>query len=301
MSECAICYEDINENTGSTILSCKHIFHLRCITEWFIQQAHSSCPCCRKEMGEKENLIREREDISIVSGPSETSEQGLRITELVLSRRDFNDIPTVCNIRRPRWEVDEYTWNRMEESIHYRTSRRNGETCIHFSMDELASFIMSYHFIELTRDNWNNLVKKHIETVSLNHIELNNFERILYEESGENPYTGWLTPIEIWNCMFSSDLYIKGDPTYPGEKRISFTFAQLSSHTTNTLFIDLTLEHWKNLIDRQKVPLTGAFMSASLDFSRTIYLPRTFSPNGTIIFSNRFQGSALNRLIASWD
>lgn len=54
--ECPICYEAITEETGVVTTSCKHSYHFTCISGWFIKQDKGSCPCCRKEMNEKEDF-----------------------------------------------------------------------------------------------------------------------------------------------------------------------------------------------------------------------------------------------------
>ena len=58
--ECPICYEEITLETGIVNMACKHSFHFRCITGWFFAQSNKdqteSCPCCRREMSEKEGL-----------------------------------------------------------------------------------------------------------------------------------------------------------------------------------------------------------------------------------------------------
>ena len=50
---CSICFEEITKETGSTILSCTHGFHYRCINHWFWKQNHENeretCPCCRSK------------------------------------------------------------------------------------------------------------------------------------------------------------------------------------------------------------------------------------------------------------
>lgn len=50
---CSICFEDITKETGNTVLSCDHTFHLRCIIKWFLEQAlkdlPETCPCCRSK------------------------------------------------------------------------------------------------------------------------------------------------------------------------------------------------------------------------------------------------------------
>ena len=56
-SECTICFEDLTVTTGQSTLGCGHIFHLRCIVAWFQEQeCASSCPCCRRVVGELDNV-----------------------------------------------------------------------------------------------------------------------------------------------------------------------------------------------------------------------------------------------------
>lgn len=49
--DCSICMEAITKATGSTVLSCEHAFHFRCIDSWFTKQINDdleqTCPCCR--------------------------------------------------------------------------------------------------------------------------------------------------------------------------------------------------------------------------------------------------------------
>lgn len=57
-SECPICFDDITDNTGRTVLSCGHHFHFGCLVKWFYSQQDvpSSCAMCRKVMGPTEDL-----------------------------------------------------------------------------------------------------------------------------------------------------------------------------------------------------------------------------------------------------
>ena len=45
--------EPITKETGSTVLSCEHAFHFRCIDSWFGKQVweglEQTCPCCRNQ------------------------------------------------------------------------------------------------------------------------------------------------------------------------------------------------------------------------------------------------------------
>lgn len=56
-SDCAICFVEITAETGRSVLGCGHTFHMLCVVRWFSQQdGPSSCPCCRREAGQLDNL-----------------------------------------------------------------------------------------------------------------------------------------------------------------------------------------------------------------------------------------------------
>nr|XP_043611984.1 RING-H2 finger protein ATL51-like [Erigeron canadensis] len=45
-SECAVCLGDVENGDMVRLLpNCKHLFHVKCIDEWFV--GHTSCPVCR--------------------------------------------------------------------------------------------------------------------------------------------------------------------------------------------------------------------------------------------------------------
>jgi hypothetical protein len=47
--ECSICYQHFQKNDYYRELDgCKHMFHKKCIDEWFFQSKSYSCPLCRK-------------------------------------------------------------------------------------------------------------------------------------------------------------------------------------------------------------------------------------------------------------
>jgi hypothetical protein len=64
MSECPVCYEEINASTGVVTLSCTHSYHFSCISAWFLKNDKSNCPCCRKEMLPIEDFVPNQEDSS---------------------------------------------------------------------------------------------------------------------------------------------------------------------------------------------------------------------------------------------
>jgi len=48
-SECSICYQQFNSNDFyRELCGCKHVFHKKCVDEWFFQSKSYSCPLCRK-------------------------------------------------------------------------------------------------------------------------------------------------------------------------------------------------------------------------------------------------------------
>jgi hypothetical protein len=47
--ECSICFQKFQNNDYYRELDgCKHIFHKKCIDEWFFKSKSYSCPLCRK-------------------------------------------------------------------------------------------------------------------------------------------------------------------------------------------------------------------------------------------------------------
>ncbi|XP_076917350.1 E3 ubiquitin-protein ligase ATL31-like [Bidens hawaiensis] len=49
-SECTVCLADMEDGDTVRLLpNCKHLFHVKCIDEWFV--GHTSCPVCRVPVG----------------------------------------------------------------------------------------------------------------------------------------------------------------------------------------------------------------------------------------------------------
>lgn len=45
--DCPICFEQISQSDPNvSTLSCKHSFHIDCVSRWF--DTNESCPCCRR-------------------------------------------------------------------------------------------------------------------------------------------------------------------------------------------------------------------------------------------------------------
>lgn len=80
--ECPICYEAITADTGIVTTSCKHSYHFSCISGWYINQEKGTCPCCRKEMSEKEDFPVHEEAESDSESESEFDEVEFTRSEL---------------------------------------------------------------------------------------------------------------------------------------------------------------------------------------------------------------------------
>ena len=52
---CAVCLEDVSADTNTHELDCGHVFHSRCIIQWF-QRGQLSCPTCRADNNHSEHI-----------------------------------------------------------------------------------------------------------------------------------------------------------------------------------------------------------------------------------------------------
>ena len=278
MSECPICYEEITSETGSVNLSCSHQFHLTCITSWFSKQG--SCPCCRKVMGEKEALVRyesddesdadddedEDDEDAEEEDPSDPRNKNILSSTIDFTFSELNAILTsMKGAENLSTELSPFRWKNMVESRFYSITEVNNEVALVLCFDELHSIIIERCWKNLTRGDWNKLIKKHLPTVSFNHTEFQSYlnEISLQIDLNENE----------WESMVESDMHAFDEPRYKGETRMCFTYKQLSNYTINICYRDLTWKKWKEVLKRQKEPLTASFMSAAKDFSEPLRLP----------------------------
>ena len=100
MDDCSICFEALTASTGHCTLGCSHTFHLACIGRW-TNHSSSSCPLCRKELGETE----------VIAKPTTPMEDWLTSRTWTISRRRFNEPPIV------RVELNDLRTIRIGEGI----------------------------------------------------------------------------------------------------------------------------------------------------------------------------------------
>lgn len=95
--DCAICFGEITETTGRTQLSCKHEFHLKCVVTWLQrEEGAGTCPCCRAEPGELEQIGISDSESDGSTAVSEDSDPVEGVTPLMFAAAADN----VAEIRR---------------------------------------------------------------------------------------------------------------------------------------------------------------------------------------------------------
>ena len=89
MCECPICYTTLDAAiTGKAELTCGHAFHLGCLSKWFHTQKDSSCPMCRKNMTQLEDVHKPEISVAVEDDSDDEDDDGSDVDEL-----DFDDIP----------------------------------------------------------------------------------------------------------------------------------------------------------------------------------------------------------------
>ena len=105
--ECPICYDAITKESGITTLSCEHSFHLSCIATWIIKC--ETCPCCRKEVGQYEDIkhLVPTSNTVMYDDESDTIDLDSMMNNMIQSALD-SEVPVARWIRMPsgNWVPD---------------------------------------------------------------------------------------------------------------------------------------------------------------------------------------------------
>lgn len=151
--ECPICYEAITAETGVVTTSCNHSYHFSCISGWYIKQEKGTCPCCRKEMSEKEDFP------DVPDGSSSSASSSYDSDE------------------EEEYQV-EFTRRQLEDFIHahggHLTEQMSDAICAvvgDFTQTELNSLLVGNTGQTLTEEEWNDLL--HRDSHDENEHELN--------------------------------------------------------------------------------------------------------------------------------
>lgn len=144
--ECPICYEAITEETGVVTTSCKHSYHFTCISGWFIKQEKGSCPCCRKDMSEKEDFP------AVPAYPEEEED----------SDSEESDESDVYEVEFTRRQLQEF----IASHGGHLTEQMSDAICSvigAFTKTELNSLLIGNTGQALTEDAWNQLLHRDVE------------------------------------------------------------------------------------------------------------------------------------------
>jgi hypothetical protein len=93
-NDCAICCDEITKDTGRSVMSCGHEFHMRCLVQWLQKpDGTGNCPCCRAEPAATERLVAapvadDSDDES--DDESEEGEETTGVTPFMDAVRDGN-------------------------------------------------------------------------------------------------------------------------------------------------------------------------------------------------------------------
>lgn len=143
--ECPICYEAITAETGVVTTSCNHSYHFSCISGWYIKQDKGTCPCCRKEMNDKEDFP----DVPEQGAESESESDSYASDQ--------------------EYEV-EFTRRQLQEFIAshggHLTEQMSDAICAEigaFTQMELNSLLVGNTGQTLTEDEWMNLLHRDID------------------------------------------------------------------------------------------------------------------------------------------
>jgi hypothetical protein len=158
--ECAICYDVIDlKTTGEVKLSCSHSFHFSCIASWFSNQEKGSCPCCRKEMGDKEDfaanapLNSEDEDDDDEDDEEDEEEDEEDEDEYVVFNR--TQLNSLCQKLGSYRHISEEQWTAMSNAFALGDKEFSAESLpLVFDYDELNAFFATHCYKVITQQQW---------------------------------------------------------------------------------------------------------------------------------------------------
>jgi hypothetical protein len=156
--ECSICYDAIDlKTTGEVKLSCSHSFHFSCISSWFSNQEKGSCPCCRKEMGDKEDFaanapVGEDEEDEEEEDEDDEDEEEDGDECVAFNRTQMNSLCLKFGIQR---HISEEQWEAMSNAFACQNREFAMESWrLEFNFDELNVFFTTHCWKVLTDEQW---------------------------------------------------------------------------------------------------------------------------------------------------
>jgi hypothetical protein len=155
--ECSICYEVIDlKTTGEVKLSCAHSFHFSCIASWFSTQEKGSCPCCRKEMGDKEdfapNAPADGEEDEDDEDDEEDEDEEDEDDCVVFNRTQLNALCLKLGSSR---HISQLQWDAMSRAFIWSGKEFSAESeRLFFTFSELNAFFATHCSLTITEAQW---------------------------------------------------------------------------------------------------------------------------------------------------
>jgi hypothetical protein len=155
--ECSICYDAIDlKTTGEVKLSCSHSFHFSCISAWFSTQEKGSCPCCRKEMGDKEDFAPNAPadgDEHENGEEDEDEEDEDEEDECVVFNR--TQLMSLCQKFGIYRHISEQQWEAMSNAFAIHDKEFATESWrLQFDFHELRAFLATHCAFTITYEQW---------------------------------------------------------------------------------------------------------------------------------------------------
>ena len=158
--ECSICYDAIDlKTTGEVKLSCAHSFHFSCIASWFSTQEKGSCPCCRKEMGVKEDFAPnapadgEEDDEDDEDDEDEDDEDEDDEEECIVFNR--SQLNALCLKLGSSRHVTQLQWDAMCGAFVWGEKEFSAESQpLVFNFSELNAFFATHCAFPITEAQW---------------------------------------------------------------------------------------------------------------------------------------------------
>jgi hypothetical protein len=159
--ECSICYDVIDlKTTGEVKLSCSHSFHFSCISSWFSNQEKGSCPCCRKEMSDKEDFAANApvgEDEEDEDEDEDEDDEDEEENESVIFNR--TQLNTLCQKLGSQRHISEQQWTAMCGVFSWCMKEFAMESQpLEFTFSELNAFFATHSFLNITTEQWINIL-----------------------------------------------------------------------------------------------------------------------------------------------
>jgi hypothetical protein len=145
------------KTTGEVKLSCSHSFHFSCISTWFSKQEKGSCPCCRKEMGDKEDFaanapIGEDDDDDDDDDEDEDEDEDT----VTFNRSELNAL--IVKKFGCHHHIGEEQWAAMMDAYVEINPDYRGERRIQFNSSDIDMFFAAHCWKNITASDWYELL-----------------------------------------------------------------------------------------------------------------------------------------------